>query len=116
MQRRLDPLGLVLKGSTWYLVAPAHGPAGIRTFRVGRVGGVTVLDEPAARPAGFDLAAAWADVGTSFDRDLRRYVVHALVHGRRAVAASATPSPSRRRPGRSTAPGPPGPDGRRLRS
>jgi predicted DNA-binding transcriptional regulator YafY len=113
VRRRLDPLGLVLKGSTWYLVALARDPAGIRTFRVGRVGAVTVLDEPADRPAGFDLAGAWADIGASFDRDLRRYVVHALVPGDELWRLRhALPEPSATRAIDSA--GPPGPDGRRA--
>ena len=81
VRRRLDPLGLVLKGSTWYLVAGAARPAGVRTFRVSRVESVRVRPEAASRPAGFDLAATWADVGRSFERDLRRYVVRARVVG-----------------------------------
>ena len=111
VRRRLDPLGLVLKGSIWYLVAHAHRPAGVRTFRVSRVRGVTVRDEPAHRPPHFDLATTWADVGRSFDRDLRRYVVHALVDGDRLhLLRHALPEPSGRQAMDSA--GPPGPDGR----
>lgn len=59
-ERTVDPLGLVAKGQAWYLLAGTA--AGRRTFRVNRVRSVTVLDEPAVRPDGFDLAAAWQDV------------------------------------------------------
>ncbi|MCO1659466.1 helix-turn-helix transcriptional regulator [Pseudonocardia humida] len=58
--RRVDPLGLVDKDETWYLVAGTD--AGRRTFRVDRVVEATVTDEPAARPADFDLAAEWERV------------------------------------------------------
>jgi predicted DNA-binding transcriptional regulator YafY len=109
--RRLDPLGLVLKGSAWYLVALAREPRSVRAFRVGRVEAVRVRDEPAERPADFDLAAAWAEIGASFDRDLRRYVVTALVpHAELWRLRHALPEPSATRAVESA--GPPGPDGR----
>ncbi len=112
VRRRLDPLGLVLKGSVWYLVAHARRPDGIRTFRVSRVVAVTARDDAAARPPGFDLAAAWADIGRSFDRDIRRYVVHALVDGDRLwLLRHALPEPSGAQAIESA--GPPRPDGRR---
>lgn len=111
--RRLDPLGLVLKGSVWYLVALAREPTGIRTFRVGRVEAVRVRDEPAERPAAFDLATAWAQIGASFDRDLRRYVVRALVAGDELWRLRhALPEPSATQAIESA--GPPRPDGRRA--
>ena len=57
--RRVSPLGLVTKSGVWYLVAGTD--AGIRTFRVGRVTGVTPTDIPVVRPDGFDLATAWEE-------------------------------------------------------
>jgi len=59
-ERVVHPLGVVKKGPTWYLVADTA--RGQRTFRIGRVRGVEVLDEPVSRPDGFDLAAAWRDI------------------------------------------------------
>lgn len=56
--READPLGLVAKGGVWYLVAGTA--AGVRTFRVDRVLGLAGTGQPAVRPEGFDLAAAWA--------------------------------------------------------
>lgn len=58
--RTVDPLGLVSKGTVWYLLANTE--RGLRTFRVGRVTGALVLDEAAVRPPDFDLATAWQDV------------------------------------------------------
>lgn len=58
--RVIHPLGVVEKGSTWYLVADTAN--GVRTFRIGRVRDVEVLDDDAVRPAGFDLAEAWAAI------------------------------------------------------
>ena len=57
-RRKLDPLGLVLKGGNWYLVA--NGVDGIRPYRVARLSQVKALDEEAVRPTSFDLAAYWA--------------------------------------------------------
>jgi len=46
---QVDPLGLVAKGSTWYLVA--HTAHGFRTYRVSRMEEAEVLDVPSnARP------------------------------------------------------------------
>ena len=47
---RVDPLGLVAKGSVWYLVAGTD--AGLRTFRVGGVQAVTPTAEPVVRCPG----------------------------------------------------------------
>ncbi len=53
--RDLGPLGVVLKGGVWYLVALADGQ--IRTYRVSRiVVGDADRRAPFERPAGFDLA------------------------------------------------------------
>ncbi|GGT34921.1 transcriptional regulator [Nonomuraea spiralis] len=59
-ERVVAPYGLVDKDDTWYLIAGT--PDGQRTFRVDRVDDVEVMEEPAARPARFDLAAAWDEV------------------------------------------------------
>ena len=47
-ERTVHPLGLVSKGTTWYLVGDTD--AGRRTFRVWRVRSVELTEEPAARP------------------------------------------------------------------
>lgn len=64
-ERVVHPLGLVSKGSTWYLVADTD--AGMRTFRVWRVRSVEALDEPVRRPPDFDLNAAWQAVVDRMD-------------------------------------------------
>jgi predicted DNA-binding transcriptional regulator YafY len=56
-QRLVDPLGLVVKGVTWYLVA--HAPKGLRTYRVSRMESVSVLAATFERPRNFDLAKHW---------------------------------------------------------
>ncbi|WP_411101751.1 helix-turn-helix transcriptional regulator [Streptomyces sp. cmx-4-9] len=57
--RELHPLGLVLKGGIWYLVA--RGGEAVRTYRVSRFLSVEVLAQGFERPAGFVLAAHWAE-------------------------------------------------------
>jgi len=63
--REVDPLGLVLKAGAWYLVADTA--AGRRLFRLSRVEAAEALDEPALRPRGFDLAAAWREQAAGWD-------------------------------------------------
>lgn len=70
VQRTLDPLGLVLKGGGWYLVARAGRD--IRTYRIAKVLELEVLDERFDYPAGFDLAAHWRGTLERFERELRR--------------------------------------------
>jgi predicted DNA-binding transcriptional regulator YafY len=62
--RTIDPLGLVAKGTTWYLVA--HTSAGCRTFRVSRIASAAVLDVACERPPDFDLATYWKTSTTAF--------------------------------------------------
>jgi predicted DNA-binding transcriptional regulator YafY len=58
-ERVVDPLGLVAKGGVWYLAARTSGGE-VRSYRVSRVSGARVSEEPCERPEGFDLAAFWA--------------------------------------------------------
>jgi predicted DNA-binding transcriptional regulator YafY len=64
-ERTVHPLGLVSKGTIWYLLADTD--AGRRTFRVWRVRSVELTDEPAERPPGFDLYRAWQEVVDTLD-------------------------------------------------
>jgi predicted DNA-binding transcriptional regulator YafY len=66
--RRLEPLGLVLKAGTWYVVARSEDE--LRTYRVSRIREARVLDEPFARPAGFNLAAWWAESSAAYEREV----------------------------------------------
>ena len=59
VDRVLEPLGVVLKAGTWYLVANADGSSSPRTYRVSRVHEAITLDKTFVRPEGFDLAAHW---------------------------------------------------------
>lgn len=64
-ERVVHPLGLVTKGSVWYLVAGTE--AGRRTFRVSRVRSVAPTGDPVDRPDGFDLAEAWSSILDELD-------------------------------------------------
>ncbi len=56
-ERRAEPLGVVLKGGQWYLVATVEGDA--RTYRVSRVESLVLTDEHFDRPADFRLSEFW---------------------------------------------------------
>ncbi|MBL8206354.1 MAG: WYL domain-containing protein [Blastocatellia bacterium] len=78
VERVLDPLGLVAKGSAWYLVAGVEDT--IRSYRVSRVQNATILAERCARPATFDLAAYWKQSAVEFKNQFPRYEVTLRVH------------------------------------
>jgi predicted DNA-binding transcriptional regulator YafY len=70
-ERLVDPLGLVAKGSLWYLVGAVEGAA--RVYRVARIHDAAISDEPCVRPEGFDLAAYWAQSSADFVANLPQY-------------------------------------------
>jgi predicted DNA-binding transcriptional regulator YafY len=67
VERTIGPLGLVLKGGVWYVVAVVDGQ--LRTYRASRVVAAALLDEPVERPDDFDLAAYWSESSAAFERD-----------------------------------------------
>jgi predicted DNA-binding transcriptional regulator YafY len=67
-ERRVEPLGIVLKGGAWYLVAQIDKAA--RTFRISRIGEMEVLDERFEYPKAFDLEAYWAESIRRYEVDL----------------------------------------------
>lgn len=88
--RIVDPLGLVAKGSVWYLVAAVDGV--VRSYRVSRIEDAQVLEKPAVRPRGFDLAAFWEESSAKFKTRLPKYsatlrvspaAIHRLPYGGR---------------------------------
>jgi predicted DNA-binding transcriptional regulator YafY len=88
VRRTLDPLGLVLKGGAWYLVA--HRAAGMRVYRISRVVSVRHLEEELRRPRGFDLARYWEQWSREFEEGFPR--VEVTVRDRQAARGY---SPSR---------------------
>src|SRR5581483_858296 len=71
IERLVDPLGLVAKGSVWYLVAAAD--VDIRSYRISRIQDVRVTDESVTRPAAFDLVEFWEKSSVEFRKQLPRY-------------------------------------------
>jgi predicted DNA-binding transcriptional regulator YafY len=97
VERLLEPLGLVLKGGIWYLVARAA--TNLRTYRVSRISTVEILDDRFERPEAFDLADHWERSTTAYERDIERIEVtvrlsaerlddFASISGARAMAAA----------------------------
>lgn len=78
--RTLDPLGLVCKAGTWYLVARRDGE--LRTYRVSRVQELSVLEEAFDRPDGFALAQFWNESVSEYESSIPSIEV--------VVAASAS--------------------------
>ncbi|MBF6234138.1 helix-turn-helix transcriptional regulator [Nocardia farcinica] len=70
VRRLLDPLGLVLKAGTWYLVARHEHD--IRSYRVGRIHAAEPTGETFTRPAGFELADHWSTAQDEFARSMLR--------------------------------------------
>ena len=70
VERVIEPLGVVLKAGTWYVVAGVEGQ--IRTYRVSRVVEAVPSTERFDRPDRFDLAAYWAESTAAYERDVPR--------------------------------------------
>jgi len=77
VERIVDPLGLVAKGSVWYLVAAVDDD--IRSYRVSRVSKAGIRDESSVRPEGFDLESYWEQSTDRFKQTLPRYAVKVRV-------------------------------------
>ncbi|GIW33110.1 YafY family protein [Meiothermus sp.] len=72
-ERTVDPLGLVVKGSVWYLVASRQGE--LRSYRVSRILEARLLDEPSSRPADFDLETYWRKARAEYRAQIPSYRV-----------------------------------------
>ena len=66
--RVIEPLGLVLKGGIWYVVARREG--NIRTYRLSQILSLANTGERFERPRDFDLPAYWAEAARAFQRDI----------------------------------------------
>ena len=73
VSRQIEPLGVVLKAGTWYVVAANDGQ--VRTYRVSRVVAVQPGTTTFERPAGFDLAGYWAESSAAYEREVPRIEV-----------------------------------------
>lgn len=65
--RRVDPLGLVFKAGTWYLVAWCYLRQDYRTFRLSRIQDIEEPDEPINPRPDFDLEAYWESSRQRFE-------------------------------------------------
>ncbi len=77
IERLVNPLGLVAKGSVWYLVAAVDEE--VRCYRISRIRNATITDSPCIRPEKFDLANYWQRALVEFKAALPRYVVRLRV-------------------------------------
>jgi predicted DNA-binding transcriptional regulator YafY len=68
--RKVLPLGLVLKGGAWYLVAQIGGQP--RTYRVSNILDLTVTEEHFERPRDFDLVRFWTTASRAYEVGLYR--------------------------------------------
>jgi len=66
VERRIEPLGLVLKAGIWYCMARTDEQ--VRTYRVARVVHAVATDERFERPPGFDLAGQWAEASSAYEQ------------------------------------------------
>jgi predicted DNA-binding transcriptional regulator YafY len=67
-ERVVEPLGLVAKGRTWYLIAISRGD--IRNFRVSRINSAELTSDSFSRPAEFQLAEYWNQSKQTFVENL----------------------------------------------
>lgn len=72
-ERVLGPLGLVAKGSIWYLVA-VNEEQEVRTYRISRIAEAQMLDEAFVRPENFQLSEYWEKSVEHFKSRLPRYI------------------------------------------
>lgn len=63
----VSPLGLVVKGNRWYLVAARAGAEQTRTYRMDRARDVAVTTDSAEWRAGFDLDREWQRISAFVD-------------------------------------------------
>ncbi|NLU65925.1 WYL domain-containing protein [Streptomyces sp. HNM0574] len=86
--REIHPLGIVLKGGIWYLVARTAAPDGdARTYRVSRFLAAEHTGERFARPPEFDLTAYWEAASRRLTSALHQHTAHLRVspRGRRLL-------------------------------
>lgn len=72
VERVIDPLGLVIKGSVWYLVAAVAGKP--RIYRVSNIIAAVAAEGQVRRPRGFVLETFWTTHVTAFEASLLKEV------------------------------------------
>jgi predicted DNA-binding transcriptional regulator YafY len=66
--RVIEPLGLVLKGGVWYVVAQREGK--VRTYKLSQILALGPTGETFTRPKDFDLPSHWEESTRQFERDI----------------------------------------------
>ncbi len=71
-QRRIAPLGIVLKSGAWYMVGSVQESVQSkpRTYRISRIRDIAVLDDRFERPLDFDLQSYWGDATRRLEDEL----------------------------------------------
>jgi predicted DNA-binding transcriptional regulator YafY len=77
VNRIVYPLGLVAKGSTWYLIALSKDK--IKNFRASRMKSALLIDETFSRPSDFNLAQYWSNSTHEFIKNLPKFEVQVEV-------------------------------------
>ena len=72
VERELDPLGLVAKGSAWYLVAGVDGV--VRGYRISRISRAELIPAACSIPENFDLRSYWENSAATFKSTLPNYL------------------------------------------
>jgi predicted DNA-binding transcriptional regulator YafY len=80
--RALEPLGLVLKGGAWYLVAKVVGKPDPSTFRLANIHELKRSSRRFKRPSRFDLAKHWRAAMVKYEAELYRMTAHIAVSPR----------------------------------
>ena len=81
-RRELEPLGLVLKGGAWYLVAKVVGKPGALTFRLANILELDASRRRFKRPARFDHAPHGRAARSRYEPDRLRRTAHIAVSPR----------------------------------
>ncbi len=104
VERVVDPLGIVLKGGFWYLVARADGE--VHTYRVSRIMGLETLVDGFDRPDRFDLEAFWVANAEGYEAAVlpARARVRLSPRGMERLAAVLGPDVERLARGKATDP------------
>jgi predicted DNA-binding transcriptional regulator YafY len=76
-ERIVDPLGLVARGSVWYLIASRDDQ--LRTYRVSRIREAMLDERESVRPDDFDLVTYWETSTVEFRERLPRYFATFLI-------------------------------------
>lgn len=70
VNRKLDPLGVVMKGGVWYLVAQWRGAP--LTYRIAKILEFEPTEESFKRPKNFNLTEYWTNWSRDFEKRLRK--------------------------------------------